>query len=714
MAGDRGARKRAWVGLLLAGVAGPTLAGQALGQSTTEVAGTTPLILDPIVVEGDPGVVTEGSESYAADRATVGFKQPVDVREVPQAVTVITRQRLDDGGATSLEDAGYLVPNLSTATGNGFDGSLYSRGHEVFTYNVDGAPRPFLSLYGTAPDLVFFDRVEVLSGPSGVFQGSGEPVGTINLVRKRPGNTLSYGAAASIGSVDSYRAEADVGGPLTESGSVRGRGIGYAETEGSFMDYAERDRGGGYATLEFDVSDFTTISAGAIAESQETTSTSGMPTFADGSLINLSRSTFIGAPWNQRDIDTAEGFAEVEHEFGFGGVLKVSGRVYDRSTVIRNALASSAVDAATGDFDMFTFARDYDETTSYGDVNLTTPFRFRGRKSEFTIGADYRRSEQDMKQNFDFSLGTQNIYTFDPGSLDEPDITFSGVGPGFRLNTETESNEFGGYAYSRLQVYDGLHLTFGARYATYDSETEDTGRGTTTTVEETRLVPMAGISYDISSALTLYASYSEIFQPQSEQAADGSQLDPVIGRQAEVGTKVSLFDGALSGHASVFWLQDENRAEDDPNNVGSSIAAGEEETKGLELYLAGSPYPGLQLTAGYAYVDTGLDDDPTPPHSAVAWAKYTFLEGPLENFYVGAGLQAVSGFESSGSGIDVKAPGHTVFNGLVGYSFMENFDARLQVNNILDRTYYDRVNDTTRGTFYGEPLNATLKISAKF
>ncbi len=135
-------------------------------------AGNEPVVLDSIVVEGDPGVVTEETGSYATNRATVGYKQPTDIRKIPQTVNVLTRQRLDDQNVSTLEEAGYLLPNVTTATGNGFDGSLYSRGHEVFTYNVDGAPRPFLSLYGTAPDLVFFDRVEVLSGPSGVFQGS--------------------------------------------------------------------------------------------------------------------------------------------------------------------------------------------------------------------------------------------------------------------------------------------------------------------------------------------------------------------------------------------------------------------------------------------------------------------------------------------------------------------------------------------------------------
>lgn len=696
--------------MLLAGTAYAAMAGAAAAQQ----ADSQPMVLSPIVVEGDPGVVTEDTGSYTTERATVGYKHPVDIRKVPQSVTVITRQRLDDANANTLEEAGYLIPNVTTATGNLYDGSLYSRGHEVFTYNIDGAPRPFLSLYGTAPDLVFFDRIEFLSGPSGVFQGSGEPVGTLNLVRKRPGDRLAANFGASAGSYDAYRAEGDVGGPLNESGSLRGRVIGYGLTRDSFVDVQNQDKGGGYGTLEADITETTTLSIGGIAETQDTTGTSGLPTFTDGTLIDLDRSTFIGADWNTREIDTAEGFVEAEHGFDYGGVLKVTARTYGRDVNIKTALGLSGVDRDTGDFSMFTFARKFDELTSYVDANLTSPFTFMGRSSEFTIGADARLSEQDMKQNFDFSAGTHNIYTFDPGSIAEPDVTFPGVGPGFRLNTETESTEYGGYGYARLQVLDGLNLSFGARLATYDSETEDTGRGTTTEVSADRFVPMVGLSYDLTSQLTAYSSYSEIFQPQSEQAADGSQLDPVIGRQVEVGAKASFLDGALNAQTAVFWLEDENRAEDDTANVGSFTASGEAETKGFEVNVSGSPYPGVDLIAGYSYVTTDLDTDPTPEHSLVGFAKYTFLDGPLQDAYLGAGVQAVSGFKSQASGVPIEAPGYAIVNALVGYAITENVDASVAVHNVLDRKYIQRVNTVERGTFYGEPLTATFRLTAKF
>ncbi|MEM7206780.1 MAG: TonB-dependent receptor plug domain-containing protein [Pseudomonadota bacterium] len=348
-------------------IASATLSNASLASDSLE--------LDPIVVEADPEVVTEDSDSYTAERATVGFKQPIDTSRIPQTINVITRQRLDDANANSIEEAAYLVPNLSEATGNGFSGSLYSRGHEVFTYNVDGAPRPFLSLYGTAPDLSFFDRVEILSGPSGVFQGTGEPVGTINFVRKRAKAEFDAEASITAGSFSTQRVEGDITGG-NESGSIRGRLIAYDESQDASYDYGEQDRDGVSGTVEFDVGDAGTISVGTIVENRDTTAHSGLPTFIDGELLDVDPETYIGAPWNSNEGDTQESYVEYEHEFDNGGVLKIAGRVYDRDTDIKSALATTGVDPVTGEFSMITFARNFEETTDYLDVNFTAPFLF--------------------------------------------------------------------------------------------------------------------------------------------------------------------------------------------------------------------------------------------------------------------------------------------------------------------------------------------------
>ncbi|WP_078120142.1 TonB-dependent siderophore receptor [Thiosocius teredinicola] len=667
-------------------------------------------LLPGIVVEATPGVATEDSNSYTTYHATVGSKQPVDLRDVPQTVNVITQQRLDDGGAHSLEEAAYLLPNITTTTGDGFSGSLYSRGHEVFTYNVDGAPRPYLSIYGTAPDMVFFDRVEVLSGPSGLFQGSGEPVGTINLVRKRAQAEFGLQGAVSYGSFDAKRGELDITGSFTDDGSVRGRAIVYALDEDSFVDVTGRERSGGSGTVEFDIGESTTLSIGGIIEEQDVLRHSGLPTYADGTLINFDRDTFLGAPWSQADYETGEGFIELEHTFSNGGVAKVMARQYDRDAHLKSALPSSAVDRVTGNFSMLGFAREFDESTQYLDANYTAPFSFFGNRSEFSVGADMRKTDQDMQQKFAI-LGAYNINNFDPDSIAEPVIDFDTPGPGW-LDTTTETEEFGVYAVTRLGLTNRLKATIGARYADYDSDTVNNNTLVETSIDETEVIPFAGLSYDMSESATAYVSFSEIFQPQSEQEADGSQLEPVIGQQVELGVKAE-FNG-LNAQAAVYWLEDENRAEDDPNNPGAFLASGEADTTGFEASIGGEVMPGLDIVAGYAYVDTELESDPTSDHNVSLWAKYRFSGGDLNGLYIGGGVRYASSFDIESGGTRIEAPSYTVVDALVGYKVSRNVDVQLLVNNLFDEDYVERINQTSRGTFYGEPLNATLRLNATF
>lgn len=684
----------------------------------TSVMGQETLNLGTIFLEGTEGVKTEGTGSFATGRATIGGRQPVDLRDIPQSVTVITEERLNDAGARTIEEAAETVPNLSVALGDPFTASLYSRGHEVFTYNIDGAPRPFLSIYGTAPDLVFFDRIEVLSGPSGVYQGTGEPVGTINLVRKRPTEEAQGRGALSFGSFETYRAEADYSTSLNASGSVRGRVIAFAETEQSFVDFAENEKSGIYATGEIDLTENTLLSFGVITETQDMVRFSGLPSFADGTLLDVSRSTFIGADWNNFETDSVDIFAELRHVFDYGGVLQVTARRYDRDVSIKSLLGNSSVDPVTGDFTTLIFAREYDETSDFFDVNLTSPLDALGVSGEVTIGADYRSTEQVTLQNFDFSAGTQNIFTFNPTTIVEPVITFPGVGPGFRLNTDIDTQEFGLYAQGRFELGSRWKLSLGTRYVSYDSRSVDTGRNVVRSdIGEDRFVSNIGVSYDVNDRLTAYAGFSDIFQPQSEQRASGAQLNPVIGQQVEAGLKGNFADDQLTLQASIFYIQDEDRAIADPAAPGAFLPGGRSESQGIELILNGQLSPNFAIAGGYVFVDTNRIEDPTSPHNLSLWGRYTVPEGRrLAGLQAGLGIRAASSFKSlsTADNVVVRASGYTVLDGMLRFPITDRFSAEMRVENIFDERYYTRVNQTSRGNFYGEPRNISVVLTGRF
>ncbi len=691
---------------LLAGVSAVSLACSAAAQETIQ--------LDEIVVEGDAGVVTEGSGVYTTERVTVGGRQPQRIRDVPQTVTVLTRQVLDDSAANTIEEASRILPGLTNATGDGFAGSLYARGQEVFQYYVDGAQRPYLSIYGTAPDLFFFDRMEVMYGPSGVYQGSGEPVGTLNLVRKRAPVEPMAGFGVSGDTLGGYRVEGEVGGAFNEAGTFRARAAAYSQHREGTVDFSNEDDYGFYGTVEADITDSTTISVGGLYDRVDTLRHSGLPTFTDGTLLDVDRDTFIGSTENDAEIPTFELFAEIEHGFDYGGVLKATGRYFDREASLRNLLSLSAVDPATGGFTPFWFAREFDQEAYFADINLTSPLDL-GVPVELTVGADFRRDEQTTLQQFDFSPAPSTLATFDARAFPLPTFTFPGVGPGFLLNTDVTTEEFGLYAQARIEITPELKLNIGGRYSDYSSRAVDTGRGLVRSdIDETNFAPYVGVTWDVADQITLYASYSSIFQPQSELDATGANLRPRKGDQFEGGVKAEFFDGDLQAQASVYQIEDRNRAIPDTANVGAFIASGNAKTRGVELYVTGSPTPGLELTAGYIHVDTDLTSDPTPRHNFGVFGKYSWDGGMLDGFSLGGGMRATSSFDNDDGGVTIDAPGYVVFDAFASYQVTDNVKAQLNVYNLFDRKYIERVNTLARGTFFGQPLTAQFSVKATF
>ncbi len=692
---------------------------EQLPQEAGDDAGTTP----DIVGGTDRSAQTEGVDSYTTSETTVGSKGPAAIRDIPRTVNLITRQQLDDQNLDSIERALEWDPGIVVATGNLFLSSFYARGHEIFSYSIDGMTRPLQSIYGTTPDLSFFDRVEVLSGPGTLFNGSGEPGATLNLARKRAGPVAHAEASFTGGMWDYYRGEFDINTPLNDSGTVRARVVGFGLDEGSFVDHANQQRIGAYGTLEFDITPATTLSLGMFGEEQDISSTSGLPTFLDGMLVDVSRSSYVGADWNANDSRSKEHFVELDHIFQNDARFHAAYRRNDRDTDILTALGQTGVDPATGDFNMFTFARNYEETNDALDAYLAVPFQMFGTENEIVAGADYRKSDQFFEQNFAFfAQPTNNIFNLRK-NFPEPVVTFPGVGPGFRLNQSTEFNETGLYGQLRLNPVEPVTVLLGGRSTYFENTIIDEGRARVSKIDEDDTTGNAGVLIDVTPNATLYGSYAQIFQPQTEADANGNPIGARSGYQYEFGVKKSLLDDRLNFQAAWFNLEDTNRAVS--NGVGTFAATGDVRTRGVDVRIGGNPRPGLKMTAGYVYTDTeNLSGDPlaefgevAPRHSASVFMKYTFQDGPLRGLGLGGGVRGVSEFfalDIDGTTITrIKAPGYVVADAQVSYAISEKVQAQLDVTNIFDKKYYQRVNEVIRGNFYGEPTRVIFRITAR-
>jgi Outer membrane receptor for ferric coprogen and ferric-rhodotorulic acid len=266
---------------------------------------------------------------------------------------VVTRQRLDDQNMNSLQDAMRQVTGATIKSYNAGSNlnDVYIRGFLVDQVQVDGvSQRTGQGDMATSFDLAMFDRVEVLRGPSGLYQGAGEPGGTINLVRKRALGQFGMSGELSAGSYDHYHSTVDITGPLNDQGTLRGRFVTAYENNQSFVDYAQNERPMIYGRLEYDITPATTLSFGGAYQRNNSTPAFGLPAYANGKLLDVSRSTFVDAKWNELDERLWESFFEIDHALDNGGQFKTSLTYRDAETPTRNfTWSDDAVNPQTGD-----------------------------------------------------------------------------------------------------------------------------------------------------------------------------------------------------------------------------------------------------------------------------------------------------------------------------------------------------------------------------
>lgn len=701
-----------------------------IASAQTVPAATDPAAADPVATDSDAIVLdtitvtgssyeTEDTGSYTTDLISVGEKDVRSVREIPQSTHVLTRERLEDAGYTSLDTALRHTPGIVVLNNDNGRSSIFQRGFEFDRLYFNGLPAPLSSIYGTQPDMAIVDHVEILRGPSGLFGGTGEPAGAVNMRLKQAADQFKATASVKAGTYDHYRGDIDVTGPLNEAGTVRGRLVGALQSEGSWIDKVNNGVGVAYGTIQTDITYQTTATLSISHMQRDITPFNGLPTFQDGTLIDLDRSTFTGADWNRFDNTVTDYIAEVEHRFDGGGHAKASARYSVRDVDFlyswANGYAATNGDIISGGGDTADsrwLARQYEENSFSADAHISKPFELFGQEHNVIVGADVQSVASTMLQGTGSITVDQNIYNWNT-VLPEPTVAYTS-------QTETTPDQFGVYGQLRVKPVDRLTLIGGARLSWYNSKQVNLLTNAVTNKQDVdaHFTPYAGAVVDLTDWASAYASYTEIFQPQTQTVVGGAMIDPRTGSQYEVGLKGEFFDGGVNASVAYFNMRDRNRAISDTANPGFFLAQGEVEVQGIEIEASGSPLPGLQVAAGYTYTDTqiitggsGVFSTFTPEHQVQLWAKYAFQNIDwLDGAWIGGGVKAFSE-TSSGS---ITAPSYMVVDLAAGYEITDHLAISANIDNVLDEKYYARVGGTSVFNFYGAPRTASLRLKATF
>ncbi|MFL9609393.1 TonB-dependent siderophore receptor [Methylobacillus sp. Pita2] len=688
--------------------------------------------------------ITEGSRSYAINGpVSTATRLPLTLRETPQSVSVMTRQRIEDENLRSIESVLDRMPGISVQNIGSSRYGISSRGYGIDNLQLDGILTAMDLVSQNIPqaqaDLVIYDRVEVLRGAAGLLTGAGDPSGTINLVRKKPTYEFQGYASVGIGSWDRHRVELDVAGPLNESGSLRGRFVGAYEKGGTHIDYYDTEKSVLYGILEADLSERTVLTAGLDYQKSDPRgiAATGLPLFySNGQQTDFSPEANAASRWSKNEVEVYNAFLKLEHTFTNDWTLKFSANHLHGERNYSLAYAGWGFpDQATGS-----------GTRLYGGVGSATqrqtgfdaqvggPFEWLGRRHEAVLGFNWSEFENFHEPMRGAGIEGRYVNIYEWGNeTTGPTITGQKL-----MDYDGWQKQYGTYGALRLKPRDDLSVILGARISNYQYQLSQiytsaalAGNNRITNMQETGvLTPYTGIVYDLNGTHSVYASYTSIFKPQSLRNRNGVVLDPRDGDNYEIGLKSEFFGGRLNSAIALYEIRQDNLAEVDAGQTvpGTSPAqpayraVSGAKTRGIDVEINGEIDPGWQISASYNYSTTedshGDRINTTfPRQMAKVWTSYR-MSGIWNKLTFGGGVnwQDSIYYTATSSGLALKGEqaSYTVVNLMARYDINEPLSATLNVNNVFDKEYLQGLDNTFHTAIYAPTCNAWLNLRYNF
>ncbi|EOC0060943.1 ferric-rhodotorulic acid/ferric-coprogen receptor FhuE [Cronobacter turicensis] len=697
-----------------------------------------PAASDTIVVDAaaDSGAPDE-SQDYSVKTTTSGTKMLLVPRDIPQSVSVISQQRMQDQQLTTIEDVlenttGVTVSRIDTSRTN-----FFARGFYISNFAYEDMPT-FLdnrwNFGDTAGDTAIYDKIEVVRGAAGLMSGTGNPSAYVNMVRKHADSqTFKGNVSATYGSWDKQRYVMDVQSPLVESGKVRGRVVAGYQDNDSFVERNHYRKKFIYGVVDADITDSTLLSLGYdYQESQEDSPTwGGFPSlYSDGSRTHFRRGFNTAADWAYSDLDSTKIFANLTQRFENGWEAKVNAMHAETNFDNRLMYIDGFPDKTTGRYNAALWQGAWggwnvgERKQDSVDAFVRGGYELAGRQHEMMFGGSYSRQRNNYDNSYPVNdnsglMDVGNIRDYNGNTLANP--TWSN----FALYQRDVIRQKSLYAATRLSLADPLHLILGARYTEWNAKynlerkPDEIRRSKSDDV-----TPYAGLIYDIDDTWSAYASYTSIFQPSGQRDVNSEFLDPTTGKAYEAGLKADWFNTRLTASLAVFRIEQDNVAVNTgviiPGSGGQTAYKSVDGTvsKGVELELNGALTDNWQLTFGasryIAEAGDGVAVNPDQPRTTMKlFTRYQLPSLPALTVGGGARWQTKTWQDIAGPNGDtrINQNGYTVVDLFTRYQATKNLAVQANLNNVFDKEYYDYL-----GTYgvYGAPRNFSVTASYSF
>ena len=691
-----------------------SVASLALGLLGNPVLAEEPqtLELDAISVTSDYESATGPVDGYRATRSSSATKTDTAIRDIPQSISVIPVSVLNDLGSISVERALDFAGGVSKQ--NNFGGlTLYEysvRGFTTSEFYKDGfsANRG----YPSTPDVASIERIEVLKGPAASLYGRGDPGGTVNIVTKKPRPEAFATLHTSAGSWDRYRTALDVNTPLDEDGNVLSR-VNLAVEDGqSFRDHVDRERVFVAPSFSWQLNPDTTL----LVESEFVRHRS---TFDRGIVApnnvwsGVSRSTFLGEP-NDGDIDNHNNLlqAALEHHLNDAWKLRLASH-YKQGKLWGFASEARALNADGHTVNRRYRERDNDWHDSITQLELRGLFDTGPWQHELLIGSEYENYRKNERVTT--IAGSPYAVDIDQPVYGQPKPGGARSGTDFFEHVESRALNL----QDQILFTDTLRGMLGARLERFEQGIDDHTRNTTNRQQHDALTQRAGLLYQLTPEIGLFANASTSFKPNNGLDAAGRSFDPEEGVGYEIGIKSDLFDDRLSSTLAAFHIEKKNVLALDPG-TDTSRAMGKARSQGFDLQVAGQVTDAVRVIGAFAYIDAEVTEgDKVIPtgsrilgvakHSGSLLGVYAFQDGRLRGSDLGAAFTYV-GDRSGEAGSDFELPAYHTVDLLAHYKASDNVTVGLNLNNVFDEKYFER-SYSNYWVNPGEPRNFTVSLT---
>ena len=647
--------------------------------------GGGPVQMSPISVEADspgykPGPVQ--SPKYSGP-----------LRDIPQSITVVPKEVIQERGATSVTEILRTQPGISLGAGEGgtpLGDRAFIRGFDARTdMFVDGA-RDFGGFFR---DPFNVEQVEIAKGPGSVYSGRGSTGGTINLVSKKPFQRNSYNGSVTFGTDLTKRATVDVNQSLAPYGidgaAIRLNGMVH-DADVAGRDEADVMRWGIAPSITFGLDGPTQLTLSYYHLSQDNLPDYGHPFDPDtGAPVDVDRDNFYGLP--ARDLDKVENdlvTAEITHRVNQSWSLNNQarfGRTSKDFIVTKPEYTAGAATVTRDDR-----SRDSIDTILINQTNVTGKFDTGWAGHNLTAGIELvRETSANRGRSIDDATDAD---LFNPN----PDDPYNGAITSAATRAESTTLTGAIYAFDTVNLGKYFDLVGGARWDNFNTNYENAAGDEFDRFDSAVTWRVGGVYKPLPYG-SIYFAYGTSINPSSEGltlSASNDALEPEESETYELGTKWDLFDERLSVNAAVFRTNKTNARTTAPGDT-VTVLAGEQRVDGVEIGVAGNVTDQWRLYGGYTFLNSEIESSRNEaevgnrfaniaPHSFSLWSVYQFtpqIDG-------GFGAQYVARRYANNANTR-WLPSYWRFDATVGYKFNEHVDFRINALNLTDETYYD-------------------------